>query len=313
VSKIFLDDVVYHPTFNCNLTCRGCINYSDHLETRSIPDEKDWKRDLDILFDRFDVGHLEIAGGESLMFSDIQPFINHLLTKPVKRFTLATNGLLLYKHDWIKDLLKSDQRFKIIITCQGHPFQESVYIKNFCESLGKFFNIKPEKFKKDLRRYFLSGSDVGCFKFYDSNKNQIYIDQIGIKNMHSPGFWRYPLMDKNELPIQFNNSKEEAYKSCKCYVSAKPAIHMKAGKLYKCSVTALLLTVVKAKNLYDSTWEHLEQYQPYNLLKEHDPLCWDKMFVPEDVCSRCPVGNAQWDRNKTDLHSKIVFGPSIIK
>ena len=200
-SKIYLDDIVYHPTFNCNLSCRGCINYSNHLETRKIPDESNWDRDLDILLERFDIRHIDIAGGETLMFPHLQEVLKKLTS--VKECTVTTNGLLLHKNMWLKDLLDSDSRFRITISVHGHPMLESVYIKNLCESVGKFINISPEKFKKTLRQHFLS-------KTIALNRFRIYNNRIVVIN-HYKGSWAYPLMDENELPTQFNNSKELIY------------------------------------------------------------------------------------------------------
>ena len=298
--KFYIDDIAYHPTFNCNLSCRGCVNYSNHLETRQIPDESNWERDLDILFERFDVRHIEIAGGETLMFPHLQQVLAKLT--PVKSYTVTTNGLLLHKNMWLKDLLDSDSRLRIIISVHGHPMLESVYIKNLCESVGKFIGISPDKFKRNLRQHFLTNTGPNTLNLF-----KIYNDRIRVKNHHK-GSWNYPLMDENELPIQFNNSKEDAYSMCIC-----PGMHIKNGKIYKCPMTAMLPSVLDVKKVYDKKWQYIRDYRPYNLIEEHNSSDWERLLQPEDVCTKCPYATHEWDRNKTDLHSKIVFGESVLK
>lgn len=296
--KIFIDDIVYHPTFNCNLSCRGCVNYSNHLETRKIPDESNWARDLDILFSRFEVNHIEIAGGETLMFPHLQDLIKRLA--PVKKYTITTNGLLLHKNMWIRDLLDSDTRFDLQISVHGHPLQESVYIKTLCENIELLLGIPSSKFKKLLRLHYLSEHVSGeAFNVYNS--------RVHIK-IHHKGNWAYPLLDKDELPMLFNNNKEDAYKRCIC-----PSMHIKNGKIYKCPMTAMLPSVLDSKGIHDSKWQFIRDYVPYNLLEEHNSDSWATLRIAEDICTRCPYSAQEWDRTKTDLHSKIVFGESVLK
>lgn len=297
MAKIYLDDIVYHPTFNCNLSCRGCVNYSNHLETRNIPDESNWDRDLDILFERFEVRHIEIAGGETLMFPHLKDLIKKL--SPVKKYTITTNGMLLHKNMWLKEILDSDPKMHIVVSVHGHPMLESVYIKNLALSVGEFLDIDPNKFKRNLRQHFVSK---------DLNTPLSYVEgRVRVKNHHK-GNWAYPRLDQNELPILFNNNQEDAYKRCIC-----PSPHIKDGKIYKCPMMAMLPKVLKAKNVHDSKWNYLQDYIPYDLLSSHSEADWQRIPVAEDVCAKCPYDRSEWDRNKTDLHSKIVFGESVLK
>lgn len=297
MEKIYLEDIVYHPTFNCNLSCRGCVNYSNHLETRTIPDESNWTRDLDILFKRFDVGHLEIAGGETLMFPHLSDLIKKL--SPVKYYSITTNGMLLHKNMWLKEILDSDPRLRIIISVHGHPMIESVYMKNLTASVGEFLNIDPIKFKKNLRQHFLSKGTGSSMSLYNG--------RVQVKNHHK-GNWAYPKLDHNELPILFNNKKEDSYKTCIC-----PSPHIKDGKIYKCPMMAMLPKVLVAKNINDLKWDYLTEYVPYDLLSPHNDADWQRIPIAEDVCAKCPYDRSEWDKNKTDLHSKILSGESVLK
>lgn len=295
--KIPVEDIVYHPTFNCNLSCRGCVNYSNHLETRKMPDETNWSRDLDILFDRFDINHLEIAGGETLMFPHLQDLINKLT--PVKNYTISTNGLLLHKNLWLKEVLDTDTRMMLRISVHGDPLLDSVYIKNLSNSMAIFLNVSAERVRKDLCRQVVNKHDYKEFG---------YLERIIIQPFLNPTSWRYPKLDSNELPILFNNNKEEAYKRC-----ISPAMHIKDGKIYRCPMTAMLIKVVKSKNLYSDKWQFLKDYVPYDLLTDHNANEWDRLHIAEDVCTRCPVTENEWDHKKTDIHSKIIYGPSILE
>ena len=291
MTKIPLRDICYHPTFRCSLSCRGCVNYSNHLESYNIPDETNWHRDLDALFERFDVRHIEVAGGETLMFPHLEDLVNKL--SPVKFYTITTNGLLLYKHRWIKDLVDNDQRLQLVISIHGHPLQDSIYIRNLSESLGIFLDKPAATILKEIRRNFASPSTPSRYLIHNG--------RIKIKQQHRQGMWHYPKLDTDELPVLFNNDKEIAFKNCIC-----PAPHLKDGKIYKCPMMAMLPKVIKSKNISNTKWDYLNEYSPYDLLNEHNNDTWSRLFVAEDVCSKCPVGSHEWDTAKIDLHSKII-------
>ena len=292
--KIDLEDIVYHPTFICNLSCRGCVNYSNHLETRNIPAETNWDRDLKILFERFNVKHIEVAGGETLMFQTLKDLIACLA--PAEKYTVTTNGLLLYKNKWLKELLDTDPKLNIAISIHYDPKIETTYTKNLFNSIAEFLDITPAKVKSVLSRHSISTRKPGFFFFI---QERVFLRYA--YNSPNNKSWLYPVLDSNELPTLFNNNKEEAYNQCMC-----PSPHLKDGKIYKCPMTAMLLKVVESKNLYNSNWQFLKDYEPYNLLSDHNLGDWNRLRTPEDVCSRCPVGESQWDRKKTDLHSKII-------
>jgi MoaA/NifB/PqqE/SkfB family radical SAM enzyme len=290
--KISLRHIIYHPTFNCNLSCRGCVNYSNHLETRKIPDEENWKRDLTNLFDRFDVAHIEIAGGEPLMFPHLFDVIKTF--SPAKRYTVTTNGLLLYKNKWLKELIDTDPKFQITISLHYDPKNETIYTKNLCNSISEFLDLPTQKVKTLLSRYSISADE----------SHSIY-KGVGIMstypNSNGKQAWKFPLLDSNELPIKFNNDSSKAYSSCIC-----PNPHLKDGKIYKCPMTAMLLKVVESKNLYNDSWKFLKDYKPYDLIGDHNVSDWSRISMPEDVCSNCPVAPHEWETSKTDIHSKIV-------
>ena len=285
--KLPLKHIVYHPTFNCNLSCRGCVNYSNHLETRKIPDETEWARDLDSLFKKFDVEFIEIAGGEPLMLPHLHDIIKKLA--PAKRYAVTTNGLLLYKNLWLRDILENNPNFKIKVSMHHDPKIDSPYIDRFCDSLSKFLDIPSNKIKYHLSKHSRFGNAV------------VLKERFIVRDTYSRTSWSYPKLDNYELPILYDNDKDEAFKECIC-----PWPHIKDGKIYKCPMTAMLLKVVEAKNLYNDNWKFLKDYVPYDLLGEHNEDNWNNLFKSEDVCKRCPVKPSEWDFRKIDLHSKIV-------
>ena len=58
--------------------------------------------------------------------------------------------------------------------------------------MGKFIDILPDKFKRNLRQHFLTNTGPNTYNFF-----KIYNDRIIVKNEHK-GSWHYPLMDENE-------------------------------------------------------------------------------------------------------------------
>lgn len=298
MDKINLDDLVYHIGYKCNLSCRGCVNYSNHLEAHALPWNNNWHTELSKLNDRFSVRHLEIIGGEPLQHPDIQKLITFACSLDIKYITLSTNGLLLSENVWLKELCKSVDNLEVRVSYHHSPLIDNKYNSKMCKSLSEFFDINYSKMKKILCRVFVSTETESIKNLTPETENFT----ITLKDnfiLQDPPYWKYPELDINEIPIKYNNDPEQAYNDCLC-----PWLHYVDGKIYKCAMTGTLPQVLKLKDNIDD-WPLLKNYMAYNVLADHDKETFERLTGHEDVCKYCPVAG-QWQYDKTDSHSKIL-------
>lgn len=298
MGKIHLDDLVYHIGYKCNLSCRGCVNYSNHLEAHSLPWNTNWHTELSKLNDRFSIRHLEIIGGEPLQHPDIQELITFACSLDIKYITLSSNGLLLGENVWLKELCNTVKNLEVRISYHHDPLVDNKYNTKMCDSLSEFFDIEYDKMKKILRRVYVS-TETESIKNLTPDTNKVTITLKDNLKLQDPPYWKYPELDENEIPIKYNNDPEQAYNDCLC-----PWLHYVDGKIYKCAMTGTLPQVLKVKDNIDK-WPLLRDYKAYNVLEDHEPESFERLAGSEDVCKYCPVAG-QWQYDKTDLHSKIL-------
>ena len=303
--KVNLPDVVYHIGYRCNLSCKGCVNYSNHLEAHKLPHISNWHEEILKLSERFDVGIFEIIGGEPLQHPDVKEIISLACELEFEYVVLATNGLLLGDNIWLKDLLKKYNNFHIKISYHHDPMTISKYNNMMTDSLSTFYDLPVEKIKTIIKRIYHNKHTHKIKNITEDTKKVFLSLKDRIDDTYTKT-WRYPELQDNEIPVQYNNDPVKAWEECIC-----PWTHYLDGKLFKCGMTATLPQVIKLKDDIDK-WPLLRDYQPYDVEKEHDQNKFETLRKPEDICKYCPVNN-DWQYDKTDDHSKIIKALKIDK
>lgn len=288
-----LDHCVYHILYRCNLSCEGCINYSNHLETHSLPVVSNWRSEIDALADRFEINALELLGGETLLHPEIQQILNHILSKAnFKKVILVTNGLVLANNLWLRDVLANNPKLEIDISYHHDPEKDNKYNQKMLDNLSVFSGLSKKQIKnKVLRMFYNDANNTGILpNCYVSMKTPT-------TNMNR---WKYTVQDDDRLPKQFSNNPNEAYDNCQC-----PYLHYIGGVLNKCSVTGTLRQLLTLKNKLDD-WPLLRDYSGYDVMTDHSQVKFDLLKKPESVCTYCPVKHDDWEYNKIDIHTKLL-------
>lgn len=256
----FLETMV---TYNCNLSCTGCTNYSDYDMAGFVSWEQgsDWIR---AWLERVDIPDFGIIGGEPLMHPQISQWavgLRNLLPNSQIRFT--TNGkLLLKKFDVVKNLLEIGN---IVIKLTVHQPQE-FYAQEAIKLLFSCANWSPTV-EHGIKRW------IGP----NNTKLQINFPQTFLKT--------YQGQFSNMIP---HNSVPAKAFNC-CIQQQCPLLYN--GKIFKCSSIALLerVTTDWDRNA-DPLWD------PYLNYKGIDPTCTNNELLdfikyfgkPESICSMCP-------------------------
>lgn len=291
---MILKHCAYHITYKCNLSCHGCVNYSNHLNAHKLPPIDNWLTELEKLSDRFTVKWLEILGGEPLMHPNIKDIVEYCANQSkFEIVTLVTNGLPLADNTWLKPYIDSG-KITLNISYHHSPLVDTKYTEMLNHSIAQFTGLTAKHIKKVASRlYYNDKENIGIPGAPNCDLS------MKVSNKENDPVWKYPTMDNMELPIQYDNDPDKAFEECLC-----PFVHYVGGELHKCSVTGTFRQVLKLHNKLDE-WPLLRDYTGYDLFVEHNQEDFNRLFVTEDVCKYCPVGD-QWQYEKKDLHSKII-------
>lgn len=256
----FLETMV---TYNCNLSCTGCTNYSDYNMTGAVSWDQcsDWIKSW---LQRVDIPDFGIIGGEPLMHPEISHWIfglRNLLPNSQIRFT--TNGkLLLKKFDVVKNLLEIGNT---VIKLTVHQPQE-FYTQEASKLLFSCADWTP-----------IVEHGINRWAGPNNTKLQINFPQTFVKT--------YQGHFKNMTP--HNSDPTEAFNHC--IQQQCPLLYN--GRIFKCSSIALLERVTTDwQQNTNSMWD------PYLNYKGIDSLCTDSELLnfisgfgrPESICSMCP-------------------------
>ncbi len=93
--KPVLRYVETHISDKCNLRCNGCTHFSNITEFDSITLDN-FKKNMDLLSEKFDVTMIRLMGGEPLLKQDLDEYVSYARSK-FKDATIfvVTNGLLV--------------------------------------------------------------------------------------------------------------------------------------------------------------------------------------------------------------------------
>lgn len=245
----------------CNLSCKGCTNYSDlpHSGYVSWNQGREWLQDWR---KRLVIEDFGVMGGEPLINPEVRSWlrgIRELLPGAQIRFT--TNGLLLDRYPDLLDLCEelSNVVFKITVhvndtrleshisrifaSRQWYPVTEHG-IQRWCSTNGLRFQInRPNKFLKSFR------------------------------NSHS-----------NMLP--YDSDPVKAF-DC-CIQQTCPLLHL--GRIYKCSTAGLLHDIL---DRFDRpNWTRWQPYLDPGIdcqSPDSDLIEFVKNFgKPSRICAQCP-------------------------
>lgn len=262
MTKPTLPFVEIMPIQSCNLSCRGCSNYSDLKHQGYLTWEQGREQILPWL-ERVDIPDIGIVGGEPLMNPELDQWIlgiRKLLPNSQIRFN--TNGLLLHKYP---DLIRLFEQvgnavFKITVHVTDPELEqhiEKIYSMYDWEPVTEF-GVDRYKTKNNLR-FHVKRPDV----FYQAHRN----DYANMMPHHSDPAEAFKICYQQTCPLLFD------------------------GRIYKCSSNGLLQQTLQRFN-----WPNQEQWKPY-LNNGIGPDCTDQElndFIgsfgkPQYMCGMCPT------------------------
>jgi len=245
----------WHITHTCNLTCQGCLHYTNDGYNEDIPIDtlKKW---YSLWNKRIKPREIAILGGEPLLNKDIIEII--YLTKQMwdigedQYFELVTNGLLLHRYPDLPKVLK-DTNCSLYVSLHSH---EELYLEKMQKSLS-------------LVNEWVENYNIHAFVDDDTYE--------WAKGYLNQGKYMEPFED---------NNPEESWNNCP---SGKECFQLFDGNIYKCAPLAYLpLQKKKYKDELSKKWDPYLKYIPLYSSCSNEEIVEFFNRKAESVCAMCP-------------------------
>lgn len=261
----------------CNLSCEGCLTFSDFPYTEIIDKEtlrgwyKKWNQ-------RIAPKSLAVLGGEPLLNKEILSIIE--MTREMwnkehnEYFELVTNGFLLKKYqDLPKVLRDTNCVLAISIHDRGEKYQKKIEeISNLASNWEEKYNIKVKYYVDNAdattawkKTYLGSGTDIRPFNDYD---------------------------------------QQSSWNNC---ITGQKCWQLFRGFIYKCPLVAYLPEHKEKFGLHSDWDQYLDTYSPLT------PEATDQEIIDffargaEDCCGMCPANEQSWFEKPDPIKRKKEF------
>jgi len=253
-TRIAVPHLEIHITHECNLTCDGCLYYTNHRHTGTIPIEElrtalaKWSR-------RVVPKSFAILGGEPCLHRDLTDIVylaREQWPEPATKMEVVTNGLLLHVHPELPKALsatKTGLYISVHSTAAISPRYHEMMVRplDLARRWEKEYGIELEIAEQSdwYRGYKGHGPDVEPFEDGDSQKS---------------------------------------WDNC---VTGQQCFQISEGRVWKCAPLAYLGLQARAFALS-------EKWQPYLDYRALEPECTDAELAAffektaEPVCGMCP-------------------------
>lgn len=147
LSVPFINYLEMNVVDHCNLNCKGCAHFSNVYDNNCV-DLEQYKSDLKLISEKFNVYYFRILGGEPLLHPNLKQLIE--ITRQLlvnTRIVIVTNGLLISRLS--EDILKviADNDIMISISLYKPTFEKLDDIINVLHKYNIKFLINDDYFK----------------------------------------------------------------------------------------------------------------------------------------------------------------------
>lgn len=253
-SRIVVPHLEIHITHKCNLTCEGCLHFTNHRHSGTIPIDE-LKKSMSLWNKRLIPKMFAILGGEPCLHRELVDIVymtREMWPESETAMELVTNGLLLHLHPNLpRALIDTRTTLSISIHSDG--------------------SISP-KYQKKISRSLQLASE--------------WRSKYGIKVIEYPSMiWSrgYTGFGSEIEPFEDNNP-EKSWNKC---VTGQKCFQLFEDRLWKCAPLAYL-------QLQNRKFKLSEKWQPYLNYRPLTPQCTDEEIVEffnrqaESECGMCP-------------------------
>jgi hypothetical protein len=272
-----IESLEWFAAHACNLSCEGCLTYSDYNYNTVIKKEtlKTW---FEAWNKRIAPKELAIIGGEPLINKEILDIIQITNDtwdrKNVEYFEIVTNGLLLYKYPDLPKVLK-ETNCTLSISIHGDSEE---------------YNQKTQEIRK-LTSEWVKEYNIGL-NFYVDNAREETTWRLPFKNYQNGSFDPY---DSSDI--------EESWNNCP---TGQTCWQLYDYNIYKCPLVAYLPLQKKNYGLSDK-WDPYLKYNPLTPDSSDAEIINFFNKKAESCCGMCPSVPAEPYTKQDPIERKKVF------
>jgi hypothetical protein len=252
--KIVVPHLEIHITHECNLTCEGCLHFTNHRHSGTLSTD-DLKKSMSLWNKRLIPRMFAILGGEPCLHRDLVRILymtREMWPDSATKMELVTNGLLLHLHPDLPQAL-IDTRTRLSISIHSDA------------------SISPKYQEKISKAMSLA---------------RAWRDKFGFEicEYHSTTWFRAYKGFGSEIAPFEDNDPRKSWKNC---TTGQDCFQLFEDRLWKCAPLAYL-------KLQDQKFKLSEKWKPYLNYEPLAARCTDQEIIDffnrgaESVCAMCP-------------------------
>ncbi len=243
-----------HVTHKCNLTCEGCLHFTNHRHAGTLSIE-DLRKSMSLWNKRLIPKMFALLGGEPCLHRDLADVVymtREMWPDPRTSMELVSNGLLLHLHPDLPSAL-ADTATSLSLSIHSNGSISPRYQEKISRSLDLV-----RRWQREYGIEVTTNSAVSWIRGYDGFGNDM-------------------------MPFEDNNPRK-SWDNC---VTGQQCFQLFEDRLWKCAPLAYL-------KLQDRKFELSEKWKPYLGYEPLVPGCTDEEIVEffdrkaESACGMCP-------------------------
>ncbi len=288
---------------SCNLSCGGCLTFSDSKKIKGLINLEESCEWLQHWAERLNPEVVTVFGGEPLLHPYFIEWCQELRKHwPNSELRINTNGYYLDRlFDKIDSIFNAQLRPQFIVSIQtGHEPYLSIVNNN----IQKAMELVAQRYDSEWELW-LDEPEIHK-KWY-----RLYIPVVGAEiriticeQYNIP--WQAHYQHKEERLEPFYEYNDQWYIDNHKYCQAKDFVNLYNGTLYKCPTSAVLNHTLETfqinKKLY---WlEYLENYSSLGIDASLDEIsAWFKnQKNPEKICNMCGFAGPKYTNGHLNRH-----------
>lgn len=323
-----LDYAEVYITNVCNYSCANCQSLNNFaFKGHQLWD--DYKNEYEALSKQFNIGTVQIMGGEPLLNPDFEKWVDGISKLwPSATLEISTNGSMFDKLDTNIYNILARNSGTLWITCHDITLYDSMLLasKQFLNEVVLDYN--PDEHGKDNWKDSCSDcEDIEQFTNLPENVRQSFIDSLqsntkqiktvsrmlvdsnGVKVRIDWSQAFVPsaidVVDKQQLKMKFNSDPIEAHNIC----YFKGCHQINKGKVYKCPLVSVLPDFLNQFEVEMTDEDRLLAHS-YTPLTSNDTSSKVSEFIenvkePIPQCKFCPANYTKHNFVGTDKKIKI--------
>ena len=295
---------------SCNLSCGGCLTFSDNKKIKGLVNLDESHEWLKSWSEKLEPEAVTVFGGEPLLHPEFIEWCKAIRSYwPNSELRINTNGYYLDRlFERAAELFTEELRPQFIVSIQtGHEPYYTIVQNHVSLIMQRVLVVLKEKYPDKNIEWVLWLDEKEIYKQWwrieidgaDTNIRITTCEQFRIP-------WQAHYQGSDLTLEPFYNYNDKWYTENHKYCQAKNFINLYQGKIYKCPTVAVLEHTLKSFNINNKeSWQqYLSDYKSLNLnATDSEIKTWfETQKLPENVCNMCGFSGPKYTNGHLNRH-----------